>query len=107
MRSHIPNCVFQANNKITRLALRNLPNAQQAVQMYQQDQQGRISENSKFGEDPIQTDNSKLSIRTQAFIERYPSYEQIFFELVNNANPTLFKSGLIFYIDLTYRLSMS
>ena len=104
MNSHIPNDVMRTDNRIARLDLRNLPGASQAVSMYHQGR--RISDETGFGTDPLQGDDAKASIRSQAFSERYPSYDAIFHELVN-LNPMLFKNALIFFIDVTYRLSKS
>ena len=106
MYSHIPNDVMSNDNRIARLDMRNLPSASQAVGLYHQ-QGGRISDESGFGKDPLLGDNTKDSIRARAFSERYPSYDAIFHELVNSSNPMLFKNALIFYIDITYRLSKS
>ena len=75
MSTHIPNRVMQNSNKIVRLDVRHFPTAQQAVDMYQQEQQGRISDDSGFGQDPIHADLSKTSIRAQVFGERFPSFE--------------------------------
>jgi ribulose-5-phosphate 4-epimerase/fuculose-1-phosphate aldolase len=105
MHSHIPNDVMRTNNKISTLDLRNLPCSSQAVSMYHQEG-GRISDEHGFGEDPLQGDDAKASIRAQAFDDRYPSYDAIFHEVVN-MNPALFKNALRFYIDVTYRLSRS
>ena len=55
----------------------------------------------------LEGDDAKISsIRAQAFDDRYPSYDAIFHEVVN-LNPMLFKNALLFYIDVTYRLSRS
>ena len=104
MGSHIPNDVMHRDNQVTRLDLRHLPSASQAVSMYHQEG-GRISDEAQYGEDPLHGDAAKSSIRTQAFGDRYPSFDNIFHELVNS-NPSLFKSALLFYIDVTYRLSV-
>ena len=105
MGSHIPNDVMQRNSRITRLDLRHLPSSTQAVTMYREEG-GRISDETCFGEDPIYSDSTKCSIRMQAFSERFPSFDAIFHELVNG-NPALFESALLFYIDVSYRLSRS
>ena len=105
MSSHIPNTAMRTCNRITSVDLRNLPSASQAVSMYRQEG-GRISDEACFGEDPLQGDNAKISIRAEAFGQRYPSFETIFHEIVNS-NSTLFKSGLAFYVDVTYRLSVT
>ena len=61
--------------------------------MYHQEG-GRILDESGFGEDPLQGDNAKTSVRAQAFNERYPSYDAIFHEVVN-MNPTPFKNAIL------------
>ena len=105
MNSHVPNDITRTDNMIARLDLRNLPCASQAVCMYHQEG-GRISDESQFGEDPLLGDDAKASIRASAFGDRYPSFDAIFHDLVNS-NPSLFKNALLFYIDITYRLSRS
>lgn len=47
---------------------------------------------------------NKINIRHQTFRESYPSFEEIFHNLMN-CNPTLFKDDLKFYVDITYCLS--
>ena len=56
----------------------------------------RISDESGFGEDPLQGNNAKISIRAQAFHDRYPSYDAIFHDVVN-LNPILFKCSTLLY----------
>ena len=71
MNSHIPNDVMRTDSRIARLDLRYLPCASQAVHMYHQDG-SRISDETQFGEDPLRGNAAKASIRTQAFVDRYP-----------------------------------
>ena len=106
MRSHIPIDVFRSNDRVTRLDLRYLPSTLQAVSMYECETGGRISQETEFGNDPLRGDVSKCSIRSQAFFERHPSFDDIFHNLVN-LNSIPFRNALLFYIDITYRLSSS
>ena len=69
------------DNRVARLDMRKLSSASQAVGMYHQG--GRISNETGFGEDLLVGDIKKASIRTQAFCERYPSYDAIFHEFVS------------------------
>ena len=85
---------------------RYLPNPPEAVRLYEQETGGRISEESGFGLDPIGTDANKCSIKKQAFFDRYPSFEDIFNNLINS-NSVVFRSALLYYIDITYRLFRS
>ena len=105
MHSHVPNEVMRTNNRIARVDMRHIPSPQHAVRMYHEEG-GRISDKTYFGDDPICADLTKCSIRSQAFSERFPSFHIIFQQLVNG-NSSLLKKAVLFYIDLTYRLSMS
>jgi hypothetical protein len=105
MGSHIPNEIMHRANRVSRLDLRHLPTPSQAVSMYHQEN-GRLSEESRFGDDPLHGDTAKCSIRSQAFRDRHPSFDIIFHELINS-NPVPFKNALLFYIDTTFRLSSS
>ena len=103
MSSHIPNEIMRQNNRITKLDIRHLPNVAQAVHLYELDG-GHLSDETGFGNDPIADIPAKCSIRTQAFLDRYPSMDGIFHSLVNlNSGP--FENCLLFFI--TYRLSRS
>ena len=66
---------------------------------------GHITEPTQFGVDPV-LDNEKIEIRDRAFADRYPSFDPIFHAIVNgNVRP--FREGLLFYCDITFRLSHS
>ena len=105
MGSHVSNEVMRRNNRTSRIDWRHLPTSAEAVRLYQEDG-GRISDETHFGEDPISGDSTKFSIRMRAFTERFPSFDTIFENLVNG-NPSLFENALLFYIDVSYRLSRS
>ncbi len=106
MSTHVPNRSFRNSNHIVMLDQRYLPNPPEAVRLYEQETGGRISEESGFGLDPIGTDANKCLIRKQAFFDRYPSFEDIFNNFINS-NSVMFRSALLYYIDMTYRLSRS
>ena len=67
---------------------------------------GHITEESHFGQDPLVNDAEKCRIREMAFMERYPSFEHTFHNIVNG-NDALFKEELLYFMDITYRLSAS
>ena len=82
-----------------------IPPPEQAVQMYR-DNVGRLTDPAPFGNDPLANNHEKKRIREASFRARYPSYEDIFHQLVNGI-ATPFKHTLVFYIDITKRLSSS
>ena len=103
--SHIPNVAMSRQNKIASVNLHLVPSSNDALLLYRQDG-GSITEVSTFGRDPIMDSDEKKAIRLHVFNERFPSFDLIFFETVN-LRPTIFRDALLFYIDITYRLSAS
>jgi len=93
------------DNRTRNIDIRNLPNPDQAVQMYRASG-GHITDPESFGNDPIALDADKKRIREQAFSEKYSSFTHIFNELVNG-DAQHFKEALLYYTDITRRLSAS
>ena len=101
----IPNqCVF-LDNRVKAIHHSLLWNPAEAAEMYWPGG-GRITDPASFGVDPLLDDNSKLLICSQAFRDCFPSFEPIFHNLVNG-DDRVFRKGLKFYSDVTYRLSHS
>jgi len=101
----VPNQRMLMDNRARKIDNRNLPLSIHAVQMYE-DNGGHITEESNFGTDPLAGDPEKITIRDRAFSEKYPSFEPVFHQIVNG-NDRLFQAGLKFFIDVTFRLSVS
>ena len=93
------------NNRAQRLSLSMLPSVEQAVQMYR-DNVGTLTDPTSFGIDPLADNSEKKKIRERAFNSSYPCYDTIFHDLVNGITAP-FKNALLFYIDVTKRLSRS
>lgn len=100
----IPNQRIHIDNRVARIDNRILWSPAEAVDHYRHTG-GHITEPASFGIESI-LDNTKIAIRERAFTDLYPSFDQIFHALVNgNSRP--FQEGLLFYCDITYRLSHS
>lgn len=82
-----------------------LPALDQATEAYRNNS-GTLTDPAPYGCDPLEQDADKQRIRIQAFHDRFPSFEVIFHNLVNG-HGTVFKQALLFYMDVTYRLSHS
>ena len=102
MPSHIPDVVMRRENRVQRV-VGSLPSTAEAISLYQEEG-GQISDGASFGEDPLYGDVNKSNIRQQSFSMSYPSFDPIFYQLVNS-DVSLFTNGLKFFIDITYRLS--
>ena len=101
----VPNQRVFLDNRVKAISHLLLWNPAEAAEMYRQGG-GHITDPASFGVDPLLDDNSKLLIRSQAFRVRFPSFEPIFHNLVNG-DDRMFREGLKFYCDVTYRLSHS
>ncbi len=101
----IPDLLMMACNRAQRINMSNLPSPHQAARMYAE-AGGRLTDPAPFGADPIADCPEKIRTRDSSFKERYPSLSQLFHEVVNG-NSRNFKLALLFYIDITRRLSLS
>lgn len=97
--------MMNQDNRAKKISDNILPTSEAAVHLYRTTT-GSLTDPSQFGRDPLESDPSKQCIRENAFNGRFPSFETIFHNLVNS-NCSLFKQALLFYIDVTRRLSTS
>ena len=93
------------NNKAKKIDVSILPSPDLALQMYHNGG-GSLTDPESFGNDPICTYPEKVDIRERAFLKKFPSFSDIFYEIVNG-NSSKFKKGLLYYIDITKRLAAS
>ena len=102
MRRGVPNRLMADDNRAQHISPTLLPTADQAVLSYERSG-GRLTDPSHFGNDPLHGD--RLDIRDRAFRQRFPSFASIFHALVNG-DKVPFKQALLFFMDLTRRLSI-
>ncbi len=76
-----------------------MPSTQAAIDEYRRSG-GQLTDPSCA--DPI-VDDSKRAIRDTSFNSRFPSFENLFYSVVNFDSLT-FKNALIYLIDITYRI---
>ena len=100
----IPNVLMGRDNRARRIPATLLPDPQQAVQMYR-DNDGSLTDPAPYGNDPLAENYHKRQIREQSFVERF-SLETVFHKLVNG-DYTPFREAVLFYIDITRCLSAS
>ena len=80
-----------------------VPTPSEAVRRFHQ-AGGRLQLFSKFGADPLDGRGDLQQLRKDAFAERFPCFEPIYYQVVND-DCTLFEQSLLFFINLTERLS--
>ena len=105
MPSHIPYHVMRRNNRATVVDASLIPCPQEAVNQYRLNG-GRITDPEYDIQDPLFNDPLKSDIRFRSFTKRFPSMDSLFHAVVNS-NASAFIEALIFFIDLTFRLSHS
>ena len=91
------------DNRTKRISPTLLPDPILAADMYRNGG-GRLTDPEPYGLDPIANDLVKEDIRKKAFFDKYDSFDNIFNQLVNE-RPQMFKEALLFYINVTKRLS--
>lgn len=75
------------NNCTKSIDQRLLPSVADAVQQYEQ-QGGHLREPYQVGSDPLEGNAYKYGVRQEAFLEKYPSFQDIFAKLVNGDSTT-------------------
>ena len=99
----IPNQAMLANNHVAQMNPTLVPTSEQAVQLYQ-DAGGQLTLFNSFGEDPLALNFTMRQQRDWAFFKRYPTFDNVFFRLANG-DDTLFREGLLFFIQITHSMS--
>ena len=92
------------NNRVVSVDQRLLLNPVEAVNMYRE-MGGSVTEENDFGVDPLKSNPHKPFLRQQSFLQKF-EFSSIFHAVVNE-NEAIFVDALLYYIDLTHRLSCS
>ena len=103
MHSRVPNVMMLQDNRVKKVDIANLPDPVSASDAYRADG-GHITDPTPYGVDPVAHDTTKLEIRKKAFFDKCSSFDFLFNQLVNGF-PQSFKEALLFYINITNRLS--
>ena len=90
---------MERNCQAVRIDSRHLPTPQEAVQMFEA--HGRhLTLFSPFGQDPLAGNSQLIAEREDKFREKYPDFTTFFSTVVNGDN-SLFRSGLLYFIQLS------
>ena len=81
-----------------------LPDGETAVQEYESNG-GQLTVFSSFGEDPLQGNPSLIAEREAEFYRRFTDFSD-FFHNIANGDYYLFREGVMFFIDISRRLSV-
>lgn len=101
MRRGIPNRLMNIDNRAKRIDTSLMPTTEEAVEQYG----GRISEPCTFGTDPLESNNILKDVRYEAFFSKF-SFQNLFCHVSNGCGES-FSDALLFFIDITFRLSHS
>ena len=104
MPQGIPNELQLRDNRTKDISSALLPLPSDAVASYESSG-GHITPPKAYGMDSLSDDQQKKAMREEAF-ERKFSLESIFDSVVND-NGESFETALLFFTDVTHRLSLS
>ena len=90
---------MERNNQAVHIDPHQLPSPDLAVQMFEANG-GNLRIFSPFGHDPLKDHMRLAAEREERFHEQYPGF-QPFFSTVVNGDDSLFKSGLLYFIQLS------
>ena len=79
-----------------------LPNVQDAVRLYEDMYDGRLTVDTPFGTDPLDAYDDLKMLRQSEF-ERLHPINQVFGECVND-KPRLFQNAIVWYYEKTIEL---
>ena len=98
----VPNELMRRNDQTVQVDPRMLPEPSDAVEQFESFG-GHLTLFSPFGEDPLQDRDDLVSQREADFLTQYPDFGPFFYSVVNG-DYTLFRSGLLFLIQVSKRL---
>ena len=101
MKRGIPNKLMEFDNRARKIRSTLLPSTSEAVEAYP----GNISEPCGYGRDPLESSVYKKRVRYESFCSRF-SFQLLFSEVSNGCGSS-FAEALLFFIDVTYRLTNS
>ena len=93
------------NNRVALVDPAVLPSVSEAYQHYTS-LGGTLTEPHNFGVDPLQGNGHLQQVRHDLFKEKFSKFDPLFSSIVNGDCSPL-KEGLIFYMEVTKRLSVS
>lgn len=98
-----PNEIMLLNRQVLSIPHQCIPSPVDAVRMYR-NAGGRIREEHCFGVYPLSDLPDRYALRQTAFLEQF-QFTTLFHEIVHGDGSN-FKDGILFFVDITYRLSV-
>jgi len=99
----IPNVLMDRKNRTAKVDPAMIPSVQDAVQQYES-LGGTLTTFSPFGIDPLESNAHLRQMRHDLFFAKYPTFDPFFHGVVNNQD-SLFRQGLVYFIQITERLA--
>ena len=91
------------NNQSKQIDSSLVPTVDEAGRLYEANG-GHLTLFNEFGRDPLTGNEQLITIRMERFYEQWPSFDNIFHGIVNN-NITMFRDGLLCFIDISMQLT--
>lgn len=93
---------MDSNNQVAQLNTTDVPSPNEALQEFQ-NHGGHITIFNTFGHDPLGQRPDLVREREERFYQYYPQFDDIFHTTVNG-DYSLFRSGILFIIDVSKQL---
>lgn len=98
----IPNVRMRANNQCVQINASQFPEPHDAVQSFEANG-GHFTVLSSFGNDPLQHHPELVKEREHLFHNQYQDFNNFYSQVVNG-DYTVFREGLLYFIDLSNQL---
>ena len=96
---------MQLDNRLSPLDPLVVPTVDEAVSPFHS-AGGRLTLFSNFGADPLYGMNELCELRLKTFTSRYKDFASIF-HAICNGDESLFRSALLYFMDITKRMASS
>ena len=100
----IPNVLARSTNRVTCLNPANIPSTVDVVASHEQRSGNTLARTSCFGRDPLCGHDHLQQLRDRDFSSQYPDM-QLLFQGLLHGNPHLFRSAIVYHIQLTHNFS--
>lgn len=101
-RGGIPNVLARTSSRVASVQPTNIPTVDNAIMNHESTNNGQLTREVTYGEDPIANYSSLQSLRDGDFTRVYPSMDALFEDILHG-DGDLFKQAVLLFIDLNTR----
>ena len=99
----VPLDIYRRTNRLTPIDQNNVPHAEEAVAIYETTYNGTLTEEPRFGQDPLENSRDLCNQRDTIWHQQF-KIDQIFYQVVNGSCNE-FRNAILTFIEITRNLS--